>query len=161
MVMKMNKLVERLPGIIILVHALFLTSSITNEWQHSPFDAGGHVAFAIWFSLWLVLLKPDVEPSIYLSLAAGFGLVVGMMTDLNVVVHAALLIAALQFLRRDIACLLLLLAGIAWLPSFGYVMAMAGVCEANAAGLRVSLSLLAAAAIIMLLTTRKVAMHHG
>jgi hypothetical protein len=159
--MKMNKLIERLPGIIMLMHALFLTSSITNEWQHSPFDTGGDIAFAIWFSLWLVLLKPDVEQSIYLSLAAGLGLVVGMMTDLNVVIHASLLIVALQFVRRDIACVSLLLAGIAWLPSFGYVMAMAGVGEASAAAVRVSLSLLAAGPIVMLLTTRKVAMHHG
>jgi hypothetical protein len=161
MVMKMNKLVERLPGIIIVMYAAFLTSSITNEWRHSPFDAGGHIAFAVWFVLWLVLLKPNVKPSIYLSLAAGLGLVVGMMTDLNVVIHAALLIAALQFVRRDIACLPLLLAGIGWLPSFGYVMAMAGVDEANAAAVRVLLALLAAAPIVMLLTTRKVAMHHG
>lgn len=157
----MNNLFERLPSIIILVYAAILTSTITNEWQYSPYDDGGQVAFTIWFLVWLVSIKTDVKPLIVLTLASGLSLVVGVAADLNIVVHVALLIATLQFIPRGPYCLAHLAGGIAWLPALGYAIAMVGIHEEHAAIVRISLALLTVIPVIYFTATQRLAIRYG
>jgi hypothetical protein len=158
--MKTNMLAEKLPSVIILMYAAFLSSDVMTDWRYSPFDSGGHTAFAIWFSLWLVLAKTDVKPSNFLSFAAGLCLILGLMMDLNVLFHLALLIAALQFLPREACSYAHLISGFLWLPAFGYAMAMVGIEESSAATVRISLALLMTIVVVIIATTRKLELRY-
>ena len=157
----MNKLLEMLPSMIILMHAGFLTSSITTEWKHSPFDSGGQIAFSIWVVVWLFLIKTDIKPSLYLTLASGLSLTLGIVTDLNVMVHLALIIAALQFMPRGAHSLAHLICGIAWLPAFGYAIAMAGVNEEHAAAVRIAVASLSVVPLVIFTASRRLELRYG
>lgn len=119
----MSSLNDKLPAAIIMLFALALSGELITEWQFSPYDAGGHVAFVIWVCIGWVLFQRDRGPVLMLLVSSAILLLAGIITNLDVLVHASVLAASLQFVRARPSAVIFLVAGVLWTPAFSYLLA--------------------------------------
>ena len=135
----MNSLTTKLPSIILLLCALSLSGELITEWQYSPYDAGGGIAFILWVAMGWLLQQRVVRPSLLLLGASAMALLTGVITNLDVAIHASILLVALQFVERKPAALVFFGTGVIWTPTFSYMLASLGVDAAYVLTIRMVL----------------------
>lgn len=123
-------------GLAALVFGLLMCGDLPPAWRSSPFDRHGYMVLALWFLPVIVALASPGKRavpvagrtvSLTYSGAALVMVMLGSVTSLNVLQHAALALAAAAFLPPSGWRTAWLVLAVAWMPALGWVAAGAGV----------------------------------
>ena len=110
----------------ILFFAAGLSCDLVNAWRHSPPDRLGWLALLVWLAPLALRLRSDRAASsanfYLLGMAIGCGLL-GKLTEIHFLNHVALALAFGAWMKFSWCTLPWLLAAVAWMPTFGWLLA--------------------------------------
>jgi hypothetical protein len=107
----------------VLAYALYEAKDLWFAWNHSPFDAFGWMAFAIWIAPVFVPREKQVYEPVFVM--AGIGLILlGQMGELNLLKYLGLaaILAGLQAFKKGRE--VWLFCSLSWMPLFGYFLSL-------------------------------------
>lgn len=120
----------RLLLLVLLGFAFFEARDLWFAWNHSPFDALGWLAFAIWVSPLFLNARKDVHQTKYVIVGIAL-ILLGTIGELNAFIYFGLaaVLGGLQSWRQG--RVLWLLGSLSWMPLFGYFLSQFLSCGVN------------------------------
>jgi hypothetical protein len=119
---------------------------VSAAWRHAPYDRAGPAAAALW--LVLLVLMPRTRPPARLLLAAAWiGSLLGVMGELHVARHLALVCAVCAWLPGIGLRLVAAAAALSWMPALGWLLAAWSPSTVNA--IRLIIPAVALGAVLM------------
>jgi hypothetical protein len=116
---------SRLLGICVLIYCAWQSADLLKTWRSNSPEAWGWVMFAIWIAPAIchaVRSEMPAKPRLRVTAVVAALTLTGQMTELNVLQHAALVLAITKLRERLPGQWLMLISGFLWMPTCGWLL---------------------------------------